>query len=217
LIFKSYRTLKLKIGIPFCCLKERNEKCFENLTKNIGNSQISENISIERVDDQHGFGIKSKKPFHEGDLIFQIPSDQILSISSLNDFKPRIKLASLLNSDKMLTLMPNVSLAVLLLFIRLELNFGEEANDKNKACNDIDFKFSSKYKGYLDTLPNEFHTPLFFDLEEILMLKNSQCFGSVINHIKNIVRQYAYIFNLLDSKQKEFKILFSSFSYKNYW
>ncbi len=186
-------------------MKERSEKSFENLTESLGSSQIAENISVERVDDQHGFGIKAKKPFHEGDLIFQIPNDQILSMSSLADFKPQLRLANVLATDKMLTLMPNVSLAVLVLFIRIELNCGEE----NEACSSSDRKFASKYKNYLDTLPSGFHTPLFFNLEEILMLKSSQCFGNIINHVKNIVRQYAYIFNLLDSKVNE-KICFFS-------
>ena len=93
----------------------------------------------------------------------------------------------------MLSVMPNVSLALLLLFIRVNLN-------NLSGLKGGELKFAAKWSAYLMTLPNEFHTPLFFDLDEIMMLKSSQCFGSVVNHVKNIVRQYAYIFNLLDTK-----------------
>ena len=108
--------------------------------------------------------------------------------------------------------MPNVALSLFVLFLRLEVN---DVTNEDALV--------SRWKSYVKIFPIEFNTPLYFSLEEVNALKNTQCFRmefhfavdvltqmvfviflfeileEVINHIKNIVRQYTYIFNLLES------------------
>lgn len=93
--------------------------------------------------------------------------------------------------------MPNVSLALLLLSLRIHAN---QKGTKKKQT--FDSKLALKWKAYLSILPSEFNTPVFFHLNEILLLKGSQCFGDIINHIRFIVRQYSYIFGILDSNEQ---------------
>lgn len=73
---------------------------------------------------------------------------------------------SLIRSDKLLSLMPNVGLAFYILYLKLN-------QDKNDEV-------AKKWKTYLNILPNEFHTPLYFDLEELKLLKSVQTFSNLI-------------------------------------
>ena len=125
---------------------------------------IKQNIEIEQINNKNEYGIKAKKDFREGDLIFEISNENILTLDSLNTEntqKSTHKLTEFIQNDKMLSIMPNVSLALILLFLQSELND----------------KFALKWKAYLNILPNEFQTPLFFNMNEIILLKNSQCFS----------------------------------------
>jgi len=63
---------------------------------------------------------------------------------------------SLITNDQLLRSMPNVSLALFLLHER---------------------SLDSKWKPYLDILPNQFNTPLYFDAEQLNRLKSSASFS----------------------------------------
>lgn len=100
------------------------------------------------------FCFKLKK----GDEIFTIPEGIILTLNNVNG----TQLESLIKQDKMLSLMPNVALSLFILYLKI--------NTQNK-----DIKFS-KWTPYLNILPNEFHTPLYFNLDQIKLLQYSQSF-----------------------------------------
>ena len=186
------------LGIDLCCQKDRTEDSFKDLYNSIDSECInSDNICIEKQS-QNDFTLKTNKNFEKDDLLFQIRAENILTLNSLGNESP---LKKAISNDKMLSAMPNVSLALILLSLRVNINQKNVPKKQNQ-----DFKLAMKWKAYLNVLPSEFNTPIFFSLNEIFQLKGAQCFGDIINHIKFIVRQYAYIFNLLDSNQQVSKI-----------
>ena len=71
-----------------------------------------------------------------------------------------INIGSLIKNDKLLSVMPNVYLTLYLLYERINVN--------------------SKWQDYLNILPNSFHNVLYFNLDEIKMLKVSQSFSKNI-------------------------------------
>ncbi len=105
-------------------------------------------------------------------------------------------LGPLIINDQLLLSMPNIALALFLLHER----------------------FQSKWKPYIDILPDHFDTPLYFDSEQLNRLKPSASFckkkflslfvylrnddlGDVLTHIQRIARQYCYLHNLLKVKE----------------
>jgi hypothetical protein len=95
---------------------------------------------------------KSKK---KGDLVFEIGETKILTLNS------KIKeINKLVSSDKLMALMPNVAMSLLILKLKTESSS----------------ELALKWKPYLDVLPYQFNTPLYFSLEEIKMLQASQSF-----------------------------------------
>lgn len=95
----------------------------------------------------------------KGDVLFRVPKRLIFSLDEANS----TELGELIKIDKLLGAMPNVSLALLLLYAKTSKNT----------------KFQ-KWKPYLDILPSEFNTPLYFSLDEIRSLQSSYCFSNDI-------------------------------------
>jgi len=89
--------------------------------------------------------------------------------------------------------MPNISLALFLLHERSQ----------------------SKWKPYIDILPNHFNTPLYFDYDQLNRLKSSAALCEVLIHIQRIARQYCYLHNLLKG-QLSLSKLAENFSYDSY-
>ncbi len=102
-------------------------------------------------------------------------------------------LGMLITNDQLLRSMPNIALALFLIHERSQ---------------------SSKWKPYIDILPNHFTTPLYFDYDQLNRLKSSAALcktsfissficiinnylGDVLTHIQRIARQYCYLHNLL--------------------
>lgn len=101
-------------------------------------------------------------------------------------------LGPLITNDQLLRSMPNITLALFLLHERGQ----------------------SKWKPYIDILPDQFDTPLYFDSEQLNRLKSSAALcknnsllfsidepndllGDILTHIQRIARQYCYLHNLL--------------------
>lgn len=198
----------LEKDIPYCCSSDRSLDDFKSLFDFLDKQSLDTNISIENLECKSEYGIESKQEFQKNELIFEISNNQILTLNNLSCSVPEMTLNSLIKSNKILSMMENVSLALFLLSLRIHLN-------QSTVPTSVDHKLAVQWKDYLDVLPSFFHTPLYFSLEEILLLKTSQCFNDVINHIKNIVRQYSYISSLLDTNDG-LDLLKSNFSYKNY-
>ncbi|CAF0785294.1 unnamed protein product [Brachionus calyciflorus] len=164
---------------------------------NDNNCKINDLLYITKsIHNDDDFTVRSNRQFKKGDLIFDVPGDIILTVDTVRD----TFLGKLFHEDKMLSSMPNVALALAVLFVKLNCE-----TDKKL----------SKWSSYMNILPNEFHTPLYFSLDEIKLLKASQSFYDILYHIRNISRLYAYLFNLLDSKI-EAKEFLKFFTYENF-
>lgn len=90
-------------------------------------------------------------------MLFQVPKSVILTVDEANN----TELKDLIKKDKLLSAMPNVSLALLLLYLK--------TTKKTKF---------QKWQPYLNILPSEFYTPLYFSLDEIKTLQSSHCFST---------------------------------------
>nr|QDF21447.1 histone-lysine N-methyltransferase setd3 isoform X1 [Brachionus koreanus] len=186
-------------NIPLCVKKVRTHLDFENFLKFLkeNNCEVEKNIKIEKTSQcENDFSVSAVKSYAKGDLVFSIPENLILTINSLGENR----LKQLAKEDKMLSSMPNVALALTMLYIK-------QNNDSNEEF--------SKWSSYMNILPSEFNTPLYFSLDEIKSLKNSQSFADIIFHIRNISRIYAYTINLLESKE-EFSKFYNNFSFENF-
>lgn len=184
-------------SIPSCSSVKRTELDFVKFIEflNDSNCKLDDNLTIVKNPNfDNDYSVKSKQQFKKGDLIFNVSNNVILTTRTIK----QTQLGNLLNHDKLLSSMPNLALALSVLLVKL--NTGNQF---------------SKWTPYMNILPNEFHTPLYFSLDEIKLLKSSQSFYDVLYHIRNIARLYAYIFNLLESK-KELENLYENFSYENF-
>jgi hypothetical protein len=89
--------------------------------------------------------------------LFKVPNEIILT---LNEVKGT-NIEKLFKEDRLLSSMANVALAMLVLYLKTSPK---------------DEKLAAKWSPYLNILPVEFTTPLYFNLNEIKMLQHSQCF-----------------------------------------
>lgn len=177
--------------VPFCCNEntQRNENALSNFSRFIQNHQVKV-VSLKGGQ----LGVQSQKDFKKGDLMFEVDETKILTLNA------KIKeINKLISSDKLMALMPNVSMSLLILKLKTETST----------------ELALKWKPYLDVLPYQFNTPMYFSLEEIKMLQASQSFYDVLFHIRSVARQYAYLVGFFDAK-KGFNELKKNFSYENY-
>lgn len=113
--------------------------------------------------------------------MFEIEKSKILTLNIDNK-----EFNKLVNSDKLIALMPNVAMSLLILKLKID---NKNNNNNNDWIND-----------YLNVLPLHFNTPMYFSLDEIKMLQASQSFTSILLHIRSIARQYAYLVNFFELK-----------------
>lgn len=120
--------------------------------------------------------------YKKGDILFQVPRSIILSLNEANG----TDLEALLKSERLLIGMPNVALALLVLYLKTTTT-----------------KNGQKWSRYLAIIPSEFSTPLYFSLDEIKMLQNSQCFCKFIFFMQliNLGRSFfKFLFVILHSR-----------------
>lgn len=86
-------------------------------------------------------------------------------------------LGSLYSQDRILQAMGNITLAFHLLCER---------------CNPNSF-----WLPYIQTLPNEYNTPLYFEEDEVQYLQSTQAIHDVFSQYKNTARQYAYFYKVI--------------------
>lgn len=102
-------------------------------------------------------------------MLFRVPKSVILTLEEANG----TELAELIKKDKLLGAMPNVSLALLLLYLKTTTTINNNNNNTTLS------KKFQKWHPYLNILPSEFNTPLYFSLDEIKMLQSSHCFSMI--------------------------------------
>ncbi|KAK7103751.1 actin-histidine N-methyltransferase-like [Littorina saxatilis] len=141
----------------------------------------------------YGHGLKATKDIKETDLIVKIPRSVMMTVDSAL----KSPLGELMKEDKILQVMPNVTLAIHLL---VELKSPD-----------------SFWKPYLDALPSSYSTPLYFSPEELQHLKGSPTLGNSITQYRSIARQYAYFYRLLQKHPSASKLHISeNFTFDDY-
>ncbi|XP_028404426.1 actin-histidine N-methyltransferase-like [Dendronephthya gigantea] len=164
-------------------------KFSEWLKENKADSENVEVYSSSEVD----CGVRAVTSLQAGEKILNIPRKLILT----SEHSTSTFLGSIIETDKLLQVMPNVVLALKLL----------------NECH----KEDSFWKPYIDILPLKFSIPLFFTQEEVSVLKGSQVLGNVLNLYKSIARQYAYLYQLFKKIPTNNKLSFmKSFTYNQY-
>lgn len=84
---------------------------------------------------------------------------------------------SLYSQDRILQAMGNITLAFHLLCERANPN--------------------SFWLPYIQTLPSEYDTPLYFEEDEVQYLQSTQAIHDVFSQYKNTARQYAYFYKVI--------------------
>ncbi|NXX01034.1 SETD3 methyltransferase, partial [Larus smithsonianus] len=104
---------------------------------------------------------------------------------------------SLYSQDRILQAMGNITLAFHLLCERANPN--------------------SFWLPYIQTLPSEYDTPLYFEEDEVQYLQSTQAIHDVFSQYKNTARQYAYFYKVIQTHPNASKLpLKDSFTYDDY-
>uniref|UniRef100_A0A0B7BBI2 protein-histidine N-methyltransferase n=1 Tax=Arion vulgaris TaxID=1028688 RepID=A0A0B7BBI2_9EUPU len=141
----------------------------------------------------YGFGLKAAQDFKEGDRLLCIPRKLMMTVDTANESA----LGPLIAEDKILQVMPNVTLALHLL------------NER--------FSKQSFWKPYIDILPSQYSTPLYWKPVDLQHLKGSPVQDDAVNQYRNIARQYAYFYRLLQKNPLANTLpLKDNFTYENY-
>ncbi|KAK6183292.1 hypothetical protein SNE40_010798 [Patella caerulea] len=133
-------------------------------------------VDISKAGDS-GFGLKAKQHIKEASLFLTIPRKLMLTVDSAKSSV----LGDLISEDKILQAMPNITLALHLLC------------EKHQP--------DSFFQPYINILPTSYSTPLYFTPEELQNLKGSPVLGDALSQYRNIARQYAYFYRLLQKQE----------------
>lgn len=149
-------------------------------------------LSIEEFPG-YELGIKAERDITEGSLVISVPRKLMMTLEAAR----KSVLGSLIDKDKMLQNMPNVTLAIFLLLQKFTPN--------------------SFWKPYIDILPKSYTTVLYFTKEELFELRESPTFAAALNLIKSIARQYAYFNKLVQTcDDPAAELLRNVFTYEQY-
>lgn len=135
------------------------------------NGVVFENVAVKSVGNSE-LGVFATDNFKEGDIFVKIPKEAMLT----SDLVTASPIGPLIANDPMLSSMPNVALALLLLH---ELYSGD-----------------SKWQPYINVLPRRFSNILYFSIDQIELLKGTSMFLEALNVVRSIARQYAYLSNM---------------------
>ncbi|EMP30988.1 Histone-lysine N-methyltransferase setd3 [Chelonia mydas] len=107
-----------------------------------------------------------------------------------------------------------------------EEGFGLKATREIKAMGNITLAFhllceranpNSFWLPYIQTLPSEYDTPLYFEEDEVQYLQSTQAIHDVFSQYKNTARQYAYFYKVIQTHPNASKLpLKDSFTYDDY-
>jgi len=132
---------------------------------------IFEGVGIKPIRDSE-LAIFASHEFAKGDIFIKVPRSAMMASDCLKG----AAIGSLVQSDPLLSSMPNVALAVHLL-------------------SEV-YKMDSKWRPYINILPRHYTNILYFDTSDIENLKGTSTFLHALNTVRSIVRQYAYLCNL---------------------
>ncbi|KQK77557.1 histone-lysine N-methyltransferase setd3 [Amazona aestiva] len=133
--------------------------------------------------EEEGFGLKATREIKAEELFLWVPRKLLMTVESAKN--------SVL--DRILQAMGNITLAFHLLCERANPN--------------------SFWLPYIQTLPSEYDTPLYFEEDEVQYLQSTQAIHDVFSQYKNTARQYAYFYRVIQTSKLPLK---DSFTYDDY-
>ncbi|KAJ7398324.1 hypothetical protein BTVI_126185 [Pitangus sulphuratus] len=142
------------------------------------NGASTEGFEIANFEEE-GFGLKATREIKAEELFLWVPRKLLMTVESAKNSV----LGSLYSQDRILQAMGNITLAFHLLCERANPN--------------------SFWLPYIQTLPSEYDTPLYFEEDEVQYLQSTQAIHDVFSQYKNTARQYAYFYKVI---QERFKI-----------
>lgn len=170
-----------------------NAATIENFTKWVTENGAELNGCTITVFKDYDLGLKVNTNIPISSLVISVPPNLMLTVeaASKQDFN------DLLEKDQILNNMPNVALAMYLLYIK--------------------YKNDPFWKPYFDILPKTYSTVLYFSAEELEELKGSPTLEVALKQIKSIGRQYAYFYKLFrTSHDRVSKLMKNHFTYADY-
>ncbi|XP_052549319.1 actin-histidine N-methyltransferase isoform X1 [Tympanuchus pallidicinctus] len=156
------------------------------------NGASTEGFEIANFEEE-GFGLKATREIKAEELFLWVPRKLLMTVESAKNSV----LGSLYSQDRILQAMGNITLAFHLLCERANPN--------------------SFWLPYIQTLPNEYDTPLYFEEDEVQYLRSTQAIHDVFSQYKNTARQYAYFYKVIQTHPNASKLpLKDSFTYDDY-
>ncbi|XP_020299751.1 histone-lysine N-methyltransferase setd3 [Pseudomyrmex gracilis] len=139
----------------------------------------------------YDLGLKAEADFVQNQLILEIPRTLIFSTHTAASE------LIVMQNDPLVQHMPQVALALALLIER--------------------HKENSKWKPYLDMLPNTYNTVLYMKANDMIELKGSPTLEAALKQCRNIARQYSYFSRVFQSNNNSVSaILRDNFTYERY-
>ncbi|XP_064427619.1 actin-histidine N-methyltransferase isoform X3 [Mirounga angustirostris] len=122
---------------------------------------------------EEGFGLRATRDIKAEELFLWVPRKLLMTVESAKNSV----LGPLYSQDRILQAMGNITLAFHLLCERADPN--------------------SFWQPYIQTLPSEYDTPLYFEEDEVRDLQSTQAIHDVFSQYKNTARQYAYFYKVI--------------------
>uniref|UniRef100_G3TL17 protein-histidine N-methyltransferase n=1 Tax=Loxodonta africana TaxID=9785 RepID=G3TL17_LOXAF len=142
---------------------------------------------------EEGFGLRATRDIKAEELFLWVPRKLLMTVESAKNSV----LGPLYSQDRILQAMGNITLAFHLLCERANPN--------------------SFWQPYIQTLPSEYDTPLYFEEDEVRHLQSTQAIHDVFSQYKNTARQYAYFYKVIQTHPHANKLpLKDSFTYEDY-
>lgn len=142
--------------------KIENQDFKDNSISNISNLNNSKSI---------GYGLKLLKEMKQGDIVFKIPKNLILTCEI---FLNNHEMSNIVKNDPLLNSMPNILLSFGLVFEFYKRN-------------------DSNWRIYLESLPHTFYNICSFETADFVLLKGSRLFKEALYLWTSCIRQYLYL------------------------
>lgn len=166
----------------------------ESFTKWVIENGAKINGCSIQVFENYDLGLRVNTHIQISSLVISVPRSLMLTV----EIAAKSEFSHILMKDQILNNMPNVALAMYLLYLK--------------------FKQDPFWKAYFDILPATYSTVLYFSLEELEELKGSPTLELALKQIKSIARQYAYFHKLFHTSQDRIsKLMRKYFTYAEYW
>lgn len=147
-----------------------------------------------KIFEDYEMGLLVNQEIPASSLVISVPRKLMLTA----EMACKGDLKDLFDKDQILKNMPNVGLAIFLLYEK--------------------FKKESFWRPYMNILPTTYSTILYFSVEELEQLKGSPTLESALKQIKSIARQYGYFYKLFHTSDDPVsKIMRRKFTYSEYW